>query len=71
MGTDAADGRVVVKIGPRYFRPTEVGTSLCDSTKSLEKLGWSPKESFEALVQKMVDSGLEQAKRDVLIMKGS
>ena len=69
IGTDAADGRVVVKIDPRYFRPTEVDTLLGDSTKAREKLGWSPKVSFEALVEEMVDSDLELAKRDALIMK--
>ncbi len=69
VGTDAADGRVVVKIDPRYFRPTEVDSLLGDPTKAREKLGWSPKVSFEALVKEMVDSDLELAKRDALIMK--
>jgi len=40
-----------------------------DPTKAREKLGWSPKVSFEALVEEMVDSDLELAKRDALIMK--
>ena len=69
VGTDAADGRVVVKIDPRYFRPTEVDTLLGDPTKAREKLGWFPKVSFEALVKEMVDSDLELAKRDALIAK--
>jgi GDPmannose 4,6-dehydratase len=69
IGTDTADGRVVVKIDPRYFRPTEVDTLLGDPTKAREKLGWFPKVSFKALVAEMADSDLELAKRDALIMK--
>ena len=59
-------GDVVVKVDPRYFRPTEVETLLGDPTKAKEKLGWVPQTSFESLVSEMVLSDLEEAKRDEL-----
>lgn len=44
-------GDVVVRVDPRYFRPTEVETLLGDPTKAREKLGWKPRTSFEELVR--------------------
>jgi GDPmannose 4,6-dehydratase len=67
-GTDA-DGNVIVKVDPRYFRPTEVETLLGDPTKAKEKLGWVPKTSFEELVAEMVREDLKSAKRDELVKK--
>ena len=59
-------GKVVVRVDPRYFRPTEVETLLGDPTKAKEKLGWTPPTSFAALVAEMVQSDLEIARRDEL-----
>ncbi|MBU0673326.1 MAG: GDP-mannose 4,6-dehydratase [Proteobacteria bacterium] len=59
-------GQVIVRVDPRYFRPTEVETLLGDATKAREKLGWVPKTSFEELVKEMVLADLENAKRDEL-----
>jgi GDPmannose 4,6-dehydratase len=59
-------GQVVVRVDPRYYRPTEVETLLGDPTKAREKLGWVPKISFAELVSEMVRSDLEDAKRDEL-----
>jgi GDPmannose 4,6-dehydratase len=59
-------GQVVVRVDPRYYRPTEVETLLGDPTKAREKLGWVPKISFGELVSEMVRSDLEDAKRDEL-----
>ncbi len=59
-------GSVVVRVDPRYFRPSEVETLLGDPSKSQEKLGWRPTTSFEELVREMVDYDLELAKRDHL-----
>ena len=58
------EGRDIIKIDPRYFRPTEVDTLLGDSKKAKEKLNWSPKISFEQLVKQMVreDYKLEKKK---------
>src|SRR5262249_44330411 len=59
QGIDAATGRVLVEIDPRYFRPTEVEMLLGDSSKAREKLGWRHKVSFEALVSEMVAADLQ------------
>jgi GDPmannose 4,6-dehydratase len=59
-------GNIVVRVDPRYFRPTEVETLLGDPTKAKEKLGWTPQTSFQELVSEMVRGDLEEAKRDEL-----
>ena len=56
QGLDAADGRVLVEIDPRYFRPTEVDHLQGDARKARTKLGWRPKTSFEDLVPEMVEA---------------
>jgi GDPmannose 4,6-dehydratase len=62
-------GRCVVAIDPRYFRPTEVETLLGDPGKAREKLGWTPKTSFEELVAEMAREDLTSAERDELVKK--
>lgn len=69
QGIDTKTGRTVVKIDPRYFRPTEVETLLGDASKAREKLGWSAETSFESLVKEMVDADLETAQRDALVAR--
>jgi len=69
VGVDSGSGRTLVRIDPRYFRPTEVETLLGDPTKARQKLGWSAECSFEELVEEMVRSDLEVAKRDALVAK--
>jgi len=59
--------KVIVRINPRYYRPTEVETLLGDASKAKEKLGWQPCISFEELVKEMVLNDLEAAKRDSLV----
>jgi len=66
-GTDTVTGRVVVKVDPRYFRPTEVDTLLGDPAKASAELGWSAATSFEEMVDEMIESDLELAKRDALV----
>jgi GDPmannose 4,6-dehydratase len=67
-GTDA-HGKVIVKVDPRYFRPTEVETLLGDPSKAKEKLGWTPKIIFKDLVSEMVREDLKSAERDELVKK--
>ena len=63
------DGNQIVKVDPRYYRPTEVETLLGDASRAKEKLGWSPKISFAELVEEMVSADLEEAKRDDLVKR--
>jgi GDPmannose 4,6-dehydratase len=63
------DGRVIVRIDPRYFRPTEVETLLGDASKARAKLGWKPKVTFRELVQEMVREDLRLAERDELVKR--
>ena len=63
------DGNTIVRVDHRYFRPTEVDSLLGDPAKAKEKLGWTPKISFDELVTEMVESDLEIAERDSLIQR--
>ena len=56
-------GRVLVKVDPRYFRPTEVISLVGDATKARERLGWSPSVSFPDLVHEMVWADLVDAQK--------
>ena len=56
IGVDAVSGAVLVRVDPRYFRPTEVATLLGDASKAREKLGWRPTVTFHELVAQMVAS---------------
>lgn len=60
-------GNCIVQVDSRYFRPTEVETLLGDPTKAKQKLGWTPKISFEELVAEMVREDFKSAQRDELI----
>ena len=62
-------GEVIVRVDPRYFRPTEVETLLGDPTKAREKLGWTPKTTLPELVSEMVAADYNAAKRDSLVKK--
>ena len=65
--TGLQPGQVIVKVDPRYFRPTEVESLLGDPTKAREKLGWTPTTTFEELVSEMMREDLNSARRDVLV----
>ena len=58
-GLDAANGRVLVEVDPRYFRPTEVDLLLGDASKAHEKLGWRHETAFDGLVAEMVREDLK------------
>jgi GDPmannose 4,6-dehydratase len=60
-------GDVVVRVDPRYYRPTEVETLLGDPTKARQKLGWTPKVTLPELVREMVQADYAAARRDSLV----
>jgi GDPmannose 4,6-dehydratase len=60
-------GDVIVKVDPRYYRPTEVESLLGDPTKARTQLGWSPRITFAELVREMVVADYISAKRDALV----
>jgi GDPmannose 4,6-dehydratase len=64
QGIDTRNGAVVLRVDPRYFRPTEVDTLLGDASKARSVLGWQPEVSFQALVAEMVAADREIARRD-------
>lgn len=57
-------GQVVVRVDPRYYRPTEVDLLIGDPTKSKTKLGWKPKHNLQSLVKEMVFSDLELVRQE-------
>jgi GDPmannose 4,6-dehydratase len=63
------DDRAVVRVDPRYFRPTEVETLLGDASKAKAKLGWTPKVTFAELVAEMVREDLKEAEREELVKR--
>jgi GDPmannose 4,6-dehydratase len=63
------DGRAIIRIDPRYFRPTEVETLLGDASKAKEILGWQPKIKFEELVKEMMDVDLKNTEKEILLNK--
>ena len=66
---DAQSGRTVIRIDPRYFRPTEVDTLLGDPSKARTKLGWRPEVDFASLVREMVEADRDLARRDALVAR--
>ena len=58
------EGAVVVKVDPRYFRPTEVDLLIGDATKAKEKLGWTPKYTLAEMIKEMVASDLDIFKKE-------
>ena len=62
-----ADGKAIIRIDPRYFRPTEVETLLGDPTKAKQKLGWMPEITAQEMCAEMVEHDLKQAQQNVLL----
>jgi GDPmannose 4,6-dehydratase len=62
-------GQTIVRVDPRYFRPTEVETLLGDPAKASKKLGWKPKVKFGELVAEMMREDLRSAERDALVKR--
>jgi len=69
-GINQADGKVLVEIDPRYFRPAEVEILIGDPSKAKSKLGWEPKVQLPELVKMMMEQDIELAKREVHLKEG-
>jgi GDPmannose 4,6-dehydratase len=67
LARGAAIGQTIVRVDPRYFRPTEVDTLLGDASKAHRKLGWRPRVRFNELVAEMVREDYRTAQRDCLV----
>ena len=70
IGIRADNGKTVIKIDPRYYRPSEVDTLLGDPTKASKELGWYPKVTLEELVSEMIDYDKLQAKKELFLKNG-
>ena len=69
-GIDAASGKVLVEIDPRYFRPTEVELLIGDPSKALQKLGWKPKVQLPELIKMMVANDIKLAEKEKHLKNG-
>jgi GDPmannose 4,6-dehydratase len=69
VGKDAESGEILIRIDPRYFRPTEVDYLLGDSSKAEAQLNWKPTVSFTELVRLMVQEDLKLAQQDAAYQK--
>tara|TARA_B100000989_G_C19529928_1_gene469031 strand:- start:3119 stop:4222 length:1104 start_codon:yes stop_codon:yes gene_type:complete len=69
IGRRADNGEVVIKIDPKYFRPSEVDSLLGNPSKAQKELGWVAKTNLENLVNEMIDHDLQEAKKDALMIK--
>jgi GDPmannose 4,6-dehydratase len=63
IGISKKDGRTLVDVDPRYYRPTEVELLIGDATKAKEKLGWVPKVTFKELSHIMALADFEKVKK--------
>lgn len=64
VGCDKASGAVLIRIDPRYFRPTEVDLLIGDPSKAKARLGWQHETSFRELVSEMVGSDIKVVHRE-------
>ena len=69
VGKRADNGKVVVKIDSRYFRPTEVDRLLGDAGKAKKELGWIPRIGLEEIVSEMITHDLNEAKKELILKK--
>lgn len=69
VGIRTDTGDTVIRIDPRYFRPAEVDTLLGDPSKAKQKLGWKPKTSLREMIQEMVQSDVEHANKESVLMR--
>ena len=67
VGRRADTKEIVIKVDPRYFRPTEVDYLLGDSQNAKKDLGWFPKTTLEELIKEMIDADKEEAKKEAIL----
>jgi GDPmannose 4,6-dehydratase len=65
VGIDRRSGKTLVRIDPRYFRPTEVDLLIGDASKAKRKLGWAPRTTFDELVGEMMQADLAETRREL------
>src|SRR5690606_18655217 len=73
IGLDSETGKIgqtVVRVDPRYFRPTEVERLIADASKAFKQLVWKPKYSLDALIQDMMHSDLKEMQKEDYLKKG-
>lgn len=69
-GINAANGKTLVEIDPKYFRPTEVDLLIGDASKAKKNMGWEPKHTLEQLVKEMMESDLKLFQKDKFLLEG-
>jgi GDPmannose 4,6-dehydratase len=69
-GRDVKSGNIIVSVDPAYFRPTEVDLLIGDASKAREKLGWQPTCDLQQMIEEMIKSDLEEARKDQLLQSG-
>ncbi len=69
VGRRADTKEIVIKVDPKYFRPTEVDYLLGDSRKARNDLGWSPKTTLEELIKEMIENDKKEAEKEALLKK--
>ena len=70
VGRDTKTGNTVVSVDPTYFRPTEVDLLIGDATKARKKLGWKPTLDLQQMIEEMITSDLEEARKDQYLQSG-
>ncbi|MEX1013844.1 MAG: GDP-mannose 4,6-dehydratase [Candidatus Paceibacterota bacterium] len=69
-GINKENGETLIEIDPKYFRPTEVDALEGDPSRAKKELGWDPEISFSQLVKEMINSDIEEAKKELHLQKG-
>lgn len=70
VGINKSNGKEIIKVDPKYFRPTEVDLLVGDASKAKEKLGWTPSYTVDSLIKDMVKADLALFKKDKYLMEG-
>ena len=70
VGKDVASGKILVRIDPKYFRPTEVDLLLGDPSKAEKELGWKRKVNFPELVSMMVSADMKENEKELYLKEG-